>query len=263
MSEAKRIEGQMFLRGSVGWVVAIVLLLIAAGGTMLVGYLLNRWANAAGTMGVGAAAGMGVGGGVGGVAGAGTGWAGPMAGLPGPAVISVDSVKWPVSAGAPFREHWEKKQPGIGTLYQWYMDSGTRQGWQWGASISIPVQGENTYVIVVNLPRGFEPPDAPSGQIWVCGLGQSPGGDIMPNEASVRVRARLDAAQVKHLWEHDFPPYLVQDLIDAANGKGPLAAAAGSPAQAQQYQTLVPIDSYFARSEDDPSAPTPAEQPPE
>jgi len=266
MSEAKRIEGQMFFRGSVGWAVAIVLLLIAAGGTMLVGYLLNRWVNAAGSLGLGAAAGMGVGGvGVvgGGAAGAGTGWAGPMTGLPGPTTVTVDSVKWPVPAGAPFREHWDKKQPGIGTLYQWYMDPGTTQGWQWGASISIPVKGENTYVIVVNLPRGFDPPDAPSGQIWVCGLGQSPVGDVMPNEGSVRLRARLDAPQLKYIWEHDFPPYLVQDLIDAANGKGPLAAAAGTPAQAQQYQTIVPIASYFTSSDEEESATDPADQPPE
>lgn len=237
MNEGKRIEGQMFLRGGVGWTIVVVALLVGAGMTLVVGYAINRWINYAAATGV-----QVLGGGT--VAGGTATWAGPMAGLPVPGTVTVDSVQWPVAAGGAFREHWEKKVPGTGTLNMWYMDPASKQGWQWGSAISIPVQGENRFVIVVNLPRGFEPAESPGGQIWVCELGMSPVGDVMPVDTTTQVRAVLTAAQVKHLWEKDFPPELVQDLIDAANGRGPLYGTARVPAQ-NAYQLFTPIDRYF------------------
>lgn len=246
MNEGKRIEGQMFMKGGVGWTLGVLLLLVAVGFTFLVGYAINRWSGLSSSFGVRAMGGGGVTGtGTGVLGGTTTTWTGPMAGLPVQGQVPVDTVQWPVAAGGTFREHWEGKQPGTGTLNMWYMDPASKQGWQWGSAISIPVKGENTYVIVVNLPRGFDPPDAPGGQIWVCELGRAPNGDIMPFESSVRVRAQLTAAQVKSLWENDFPPGLAQDLIDAGNGKGPLAAQTGTAAQVQQYQAFVPIEKYF------------------
>ncbi len=248
MSESKRIEGQMFLRGGVGWAVAVVLLLLAAGGTLLIGYLINRWTGFVGTTGVGIIAG--------GAGARSTGaWAGPMTGLPGAVMVTVDSVPWPVAAGAPFREHWEKKVPGIGTLNQWYMDPNSQQGWQWGSSISIPVEGESRFVIVVHVPRGSEPPDATGGQLWVCELASNGVGDIMPSEQTIRVRATLTAEQVRYLWESDFPPGLAQDLVDAAHGRGPLAGAGVQRSGAAPVPiagTFTPIDTYFKQRDPPP-----------
>ncbi len=245
MNEGKRIEGEMFRSGSVGWIAAVVLLCVGAAGVLVVGHLVNRWAAMAGGPG------MGVG------LGTGAAWTGPMAGLPGPGTVSVGSVQWPVPAEGTFREHWEKKQAGIGTLNQWYMDPDSPRGYQWASSISIPVKGENQYVIVVHLPRGVEPPDAQGGQLWVCKLGQSSVGDIMPNETTVLIRARLEAAEIKHLWEKGFPPGLVRDLIEAANGKGPLAGAAANATRTQQYYAFTPIDKYFAEDAGNENAGSP------
>lgn len=248
MNEGKRIEGQMFMKGGIGWTLAVLILLAAVGFTFLLGIAVNRWSGFASSLGA-QALGGGAGAGTGVLGGTTTTWTGPMAGLPVCGQVPVDSVQWPVAAGGTFREHWEDKQPGTGTLNMWYIDPTSRQGWQWGSAISIPVKGENTYVIVVNLPRGFEPPDAPGGQVLVCELGRAPNGDIMPFESSVRLRAQLTAEQVKFLWESDFPPGLAQDLIDAAYGKGPLASQTGSAAQVQQYQAFVPIGHYFKPAE--------------
>lgn len=238
MSEAKRIEGRMFLRGGVGWTVAVLALLVLAAGTLLVGYLVNRWVaftSGAGTrMMLGAPA-------IGGAAAAGGAvWTGPVAGG---GAIPVDSVPWPVTAERPFREHWEKRQPGIGTLFSWYMDPASPSGWQSSTSISIPVKGEASFVLVVSLPRGIEPPDAPGGQIWVCRLGRGPAGDIMPDEQTTIVRARLSAAQLKYVWENGVPPKLQQDLIDAANGTGPLFGRCDRAGGVGALFT--PIDEYF------------------
>jgi hypothetical protein len=241
MSEAKRIEGQMFLKGGVGWVVAVVLLLIAAGGTLVAGYVVNRWVSFTASAGMSAL----TGGATGGTGAAGGGaWAGAMTGLPVSAGVSVKSVSWPVQPGGTFAAHWANRQAGVGTMNTWYMDSAAAQGWQWSSSVSIPVPKEDTYVIVVSIPRGIEPAEATGGQLWVCELGQTGNGDIMPVESTVRVCSQLTQAQIKSLWDNDFPAGLQDDLIDAARGIGPLAGKATGTRTGYGYP-FTPIDAYF------------------
>ncbi len=249
MSEGKRIEGQMYLRGSMGWVVALVILLALAGGTLLVGWLTNRMTSAMAMAAQQAiAGGGGTGGGAFAVPGTGGAWVG---GLPpaGTGSVPVSSVSWPVAADAPFREHWEKQRPGTGTLHAWYMDPASRQYWRLSSAISIPIKGEDRYVLVVHVPRNELPADAQFGQLWVCAVGQSPVGDIVPLEETVRVRAALDGGRLKHLWEKGFPEKLVKDLVDGANGTGSLSSSPGGA-----YSPLVNIDAYFAVAAEEEAA---------
>ena len=243
MSEAKRIEGQMFLKGGMGWMVAVVLLLIAAGGTLVVGYVVNRWVSFTASAGMSAL----TGGATGGTGAAGGAWAGAMTGLPVAGGVAVNTVSWPVQPGGTFAAHWANRQAGVGTMNMWYMDPAAPQGWQWATSVSIPVSKENTYVIVVSIPRGVEPAEATGGQLWVCELGQGPNGDIMPVESTVRVCSQLTQAQIKSLWDNDFPAGLQNDLIDAARGIGPLAGKATTTTRGGSAygMAFTPIDEYF------------------
>ncbi len=212
MGEGQRIEGQMFRSAGVRWAAAIVALMIACGAVLVFGYFIKWWSGAAqnwaATIGGGGAGGL----------------ARPMA-LPAANVLPSSSVPWPVSAAAPFREHWEGRLAGVTTLFAGYWKAASNAGWEhvWGTGVILPIEGEDELVLVVQVPRDETPDAASEGMVWLCTVEENAAGDFVPVAMDIRLMARLEGAWVRRMWERGLPEGLVVDLVKRAHavGRGP------------------------------------------
>lgn len=237
MGEGQRIEGQMFRAAGVRWALAIVALLIAAGSVLVFGYIVKVWVGMTGNW----AAGIGGGGGAAGAMGGGVFV--PPTTVP---HVPVSQVPWPVPREASVREHWEGQQQGIGTWMAgyWQKTNGSFTQYQSSQAISIPVPGEDRFVLVLHVPIGHTPATAPEAQIWVCELSSTVPGQYSPGyPAGAMVVAYLNEKQIKWVWQNGLPSGLAAAMLQQANAT---AAPAGSQvAYWGLSQAEVSVEQYF------------------
>lgn len=242
MGEGQRIEGQMFRAAGVRWTLAIIALVLAAVSVLVFGYLVKMWVGVTGNW----AAGVGGTGGAGGGWGGG-GWAGGGIVIP-PTVphVPVSQVPWPVPREASVREHWEGQQQGIGTWLAgyWQKNNGRFVQYQSSQAISIPIAGEDRFVLVLHVPIGHTPATAPEAQIWVCELNSTAAGQYAPSyPAGAMVVACLNEQQIKWVWQNGLPSGLAAALLQQANAT---AAPPGSAVGAWgMSQTEIDVQQYF------------------